>query len=82
MDDGDARGLGHVPKLETAGSAKMAPKRGRGAKRQRQEASSPKGTEKGGSKGLPEEPLQEVNDEEDPPESGRPGHICRPLEAP
>ena len=80
MDDGDARGLGHVPKLETAGSAKMAPKRGRGAKRQGQEASSPKVTRE--SQGFPEEPLQEVNDKEGPPESGRPGHICRPLEAP
>ena len=28
VDDGDTRGLGQEPKLGTAGSAKMAPKRG------------------------------------------------------
>ena len=71
-----------MPKLGTASSAKMAPKWGRGAKCQGQEASSPKVTDKGESKGFPEEPLQEVNDQEGPPESGRPGYVWRPLEAP
>lgn len=82
VDDGDTRGLGHEPKLGTAGSAKMVPKWGRGAKCRGQEASSPKVTGKGESKGFPEKPLQEVKGKEGPPESGRPGHIWRPLEAP
>lgn len=57
VDDGDTRGLGHEPKLGTAGSAKMAPKWGQGAKCRGQEASSPKVTGKGESKGFPGEPL-------------------------
>lgn len=87
VDDGAVKGLGRVPRVRTA-SGWIKQVRGwplngtEGLSGRGRKPAAPELQTREKPKGFPEGPGQEMPGKEGPPESGKPGHIWRPLDAP